>query len=151
MLAAGQIAPDFNVLIHDGGEVRLADFSGRNLVLFFYPKADTPACTDEAKGFSDARGRFAVANASILGISRDTVKKNAKFAAKVGIGIPLGCDPDGDVCQVYGTWVEKSMYGKKYMGIERTTLLIGPDKEILAVWNKVRVPGHIDEVLARIT
>jgi peroxiredoxin Q/BCP len=147
MLESGQTAPGFDVATHLGQRSKRSDFEGRHLVIFFYPKADTPACTEEAKAFSDALGQFAARNAQVLGVSRDEVKKNAKFAEKTGLKVPLGCDPEGVMCQAYGVWVEKSMYGKKYMGIERTTFLIDPDGIIKRIWNKVKVPGHVDEVL----
>ena len=135
-------------LPRDGGEiVNLSDFSGKKVVLYFYPKDDTPGCTKEAIGFTDMIDDFAAADTVILGVSKDSVKKHDKFVAKHELKIALLSDEDGDVCERYGTWVEKSMYGKTYMGIERATYLIGVDGKIAQVWRKVRVPGHVEEVL----
>ena len=135
-------------LPRDGGEiVNLSDFSGKKVVLYFYPKDDTPGCTKEAIGFTDIIDDFAAADTVILGVSKDSVKKHDKFVAKHELKIALLSDEDGDVCERYGTWVEKSMYGKTYMGIERATYLIGADGKIAQVWRKVRVPGHVEEVL----
>jgi len=135
-------------LPRDGGEiVNLSDFSGKKVVLYFYPKDDTPGCTKEAIGFTDMIDDFAAADTVILGVSKDSVKKHDKFVAKHELKIALLSDEDGDVCERYGTWVEKSMYGKTYMGIERATFLIGVDGKIAQVWRKVRVPGHVEEVL----
>ena len=135
-------------LPRDGGEiVNLSDFSGKKVVLYFYPKDDTPGCTREAIGFTDMIDDFAAADTVILGVSKDSVKKHDKFVAKHELKIALLSDEDGDVCERYGTWVEKSMYGKTYMGIERATYLIGADGKIAQVWRKVRVPGHVEEVL----
>jgi peroxiredoxin Q/BCP len=135
-------------LPRDGGEiVNLSDFSGKKVVLYFYPKDDTPGCTKEAIGFTDMIDDFAAADTVILGVSKDSVKKHDKFVAKHELKIALLSDEDGDVCERYGTWVEKSMYGKTYMGIERATYLIGADGKIAQVWRKVRVPGHVEEVL----
>ena len=135
-------------LPRDGGEiVNLSDFSGKKVVLYFYPKDDTPGCTKEAIGFTDIIDDFAAADTVILGVSKDSVKKHDKFVAKHELKIALLSDEDGDVCERYGTWVEKSMYGKTYMGIERATYLIGADGKIAQVWRKVRVSGHVEEVL----
>ena len=135
-------------LPRDGGEiVNLSDFSGKKVVLYFYPKDDTPGCTKEAIGFTDMIDDFAAADTVILGVSKDSVKTHDKFVAKHELKIALLSDEDGDVCERYGTWVEKSMYGKTYMGIERATYLIGADGKIAQVWRKVRVPGHVEEVL----
>ena len=135
-------------LPRDGGEiVNLSDFSGKKVVLYFYPKDNTPGCTKEAIGFTDMIDDFAAADTVILGVSKDSVKKHDKFVAKHELKIALLSDEDGDVCERYGTWVEKSMYGKTYMGIERATYLIGADGKIAQVWRKVKVPGHVEEVL----
>ena len=135
-------------LPRDGGEiVNLSDFWGKKVVLYFYPKDDTPGCTKEAIGFTDMIDDFAAADTVILGVSKDSVKKHDKFVTKHELKIALLSDEDGDVCERYGTWVEKSMYGKTYMGIERATYLIGADGKIAQVWRKVRVPGHVEEVL----
>ncbi len=145
--AVGDTAPDIS-LPRDGGEiVKLSDFSGKNVVLYFYPKDDTPGCTKEAIGFTDNVAAFDGLNTVILGVSKDSVKKHDKFIAKHDLKIALLSDEEGDVCERYGVWVEKNMYGKKYMGIERATFLIGADGKIVQVWRKVKVPGHVDAVL----
>lgn len=143
----GEKAPDIS-LPRDGGEiVNLSDFAGKKVVLYFYPKDDTPGCTKEAIGFTESLDAFAALDTVILGVSKDSVKKHDKFVAKHDLKIALLSDEDGDVCERYGTWVEKSMYGKTYMGIERATYLIDADGKIAQAWRKVRVPGHVDAVL----
>ncbi|HEV8036770.1 thioredoxin-dependent thiol peroxidase [Yoonia sp.] len=145
--AIGDTAPDFS-LPRDGGEiVNLSDFKGKKVVLYFYPKDDTPGCTKEAIGFTDMVDAFAAEDTVVLGVSKDSVKKHDKFVAKHDLKIALLSDEEGDVCERYGTWVEKSMYGKTYMGIERTTYLIGADGKIAQAWRKVKVPGHVEAVL----
>ncbi|QFU08968.1 Putative peroxiredoxin bcp [Rhodobacteraceae bacterium THAF1] len=142
----GQTAPKIE-LPRDGGEtVKLSDIDGA-VVLFFYPRADTPGCTTEAKGFTDAADEFAKHGVTVLGISKDPVKKQDKFRDKHELGVALLSDEEGDVCERYGTWVEKKMYGKTSMGIERSTFLIGADGTVVREWRKVKVPGHVDEVL----
>ncbi len=144
---AQDAAPAFS-LPRDGGEiVTLSDFAGKKVVLYFYPRDDTSGCTKEALGFTDLVNDFAAADTVVLGVSKDSVKKHDKFVAKHDLKIALLSDEDGDVCERYGTWVEKSMYGKTYMGIERATYLIGKDGKIAQVWRKVRVPGHVENVL----
>lgn len=146
-LSIGDKAPDFSMPSDGGGTARLSDFKGRYLVLYFYPKDDTPGCTKEAIGFSEAKGEFDTLNASILGISKDTAAKHDKFIAKHDLKVGLGSDESGEMIESYGVWVEKNMYGKKYMGIERATYLIGPDGKILEIWRKVRVKDHVEKVL----
>ncbi|MCE8546122.1 peroxiredoxin [Ruegeria pomeroyi] len=141
------IAPEFTLPRDGGGEIRLSDLRGRAVVLFFYPRDDTPGCTKESIGFSVNLQAFADAGAQVLGISRDTVAKHDKFVAKHGLTTPLLSDAESDVCERYGVWVEKNMYGKKSMGIERSTFLIDAEGRIARVWRKVKVAGHVDEVL----
>lgn len=140
-------APDF-ALPRDGGEtVSLSDLRGGAVVLFFYPRDDTPGCTTESIAFSDAAQAFADAGAQVLGISKDSVASHEKFAAKHGLSVPLLSDENGTTCEDYGVWVEKKMYGRTFMGIERSTFLIDAEGRIARVWRKVRVPGHVDAVL----
>ncbi len=146
-LAKGTTAPDFNLPRDGGNMLGLKDFSGRYLVLYFYPRDDTPGCTKEAIGFTEKQAAFQALNADVLGVSRDTVAKHEKFISKHGLKIPLGADIDGKVTQDYGVWVEKNMYGKKYMGIERATFLIDPQGKIIEIWRKVRVKNHVETVL----
>ena len=147
---AGETAPDFD-LATDEGRVRLSDLKGRKVVLYFYPKDDTSGCTAQAIGFSEAAAEFENAGAVVVGVSKDTAKSHGKFRAKHGLKVELGADPEGEVVQRYGVWVEKSMYGRKYMGIERATFLIDGQGVIRRVWRKVKVPGHVAEVLAALT
>ena len=143
----GDAAPDFS-LAGDTGPISLSDFAGKKLVLYFYPKDDTPGCTTEGKDFSAHSASFAAADTAIVGVSRDSVAAHAKFRAKHGLTVGLGADDAGAVTEAYGVWVEKNMYGKKYMGIERATFLIGRDGRIVGVWRKVKVAGHAAGVLA---
>ena len=143
---AGDAAPDFTLPTEDG-DVSLSDFAGRKLVLYFYPKDDTSGCTKQAIGFSERLDDFRAAGAAVLGVSRDSLAKHAKFAAKHDLTVPLGSDEAGTVTEAFGVWKEKSMYGKTYLGIERSTFLIGEDGLLLRAWRKVRVPGHVEEVL----
>lgn len=147
-LSIGDKAPDFSMPSDGGGTVSLSDFKGRHLVLYFYPKDDTPGCTKEAIGFSESKGEFDKLNTSILGVSKDTAAKHDKFIAKHDLKVGLGSDESGEMIESYGVWVEKNMYGKKYMGIERATYLIGPDGKILEIWRKVRVKDHVAKVLS---
>lgn len=140
-------APDFTLPRDGGGEVTLSDLRGTSVVLFFYPRDDTPGCTKESIGFSATLQEFADAGAQVFGISKDTVAKHDKFVAKHDLTTPLLSDAEGSVCEDYGVWVEKNMYGKKSMGIQRSTFLIDPDGKIARVWRKVKVDGHVDEVL----
>ncbi|MEM6972026.1 MAG: thioredoxin-dependent thiol peroxidase [Pseudomonadota bacterium] len=143
----GDAAPDFSLPASGGATVSLADFAGKKLVLFFYPKADTSGCTKEAVAFTEALAAFEAAGAAVVGASKDTVAKQDKFAAKHELTMPLLSDAESDLCERFGIWVEKSMYGKKYMGIERSTFLIGADGKIAEAWRKVKVPGHVEAVL----
>jgi thioredoxin-dependent peroxiredoxin len=147
-LEPGMKAPDFQ-LPRDGGDMTsLSDFAGRKLVLYFYPKADTPGCTKEAIDFSRLKGAFVKAGADILGVSADPVPAQDKFKAKHRLSIALASDETHRMLVAYGVWREKSMYGRKFLGIVRTTVLIGPDQRIFQVWPKVSVAGHAAEVLA---
>ncbi|WP_395672441.1 peroxiredoxin [Phenylobacterium sp.] len=145
-IVEGAEAPDFEMETADG-PVRLADFAGRKLVLYFYPKDDTPGCTTEALDFSTLAGEFAATGASVLGVSKDNVKKHTSFAVKHGLTVRLAADPEGAVIERYESWVEKSLYGRQYMGIDRATFLI-QDGVIRRIWRKVKVKGHAAEVLA---
>ncbi|MBJ7404435.1 MAG: peroxiredoxin [Bradyrhizobium sp.] len=146
-LAEGQKAPAFR-LPRDGGDVlTLADYAGRKLVLFFYPRADTPGCTKEAIDFTRLADAFAAAGTAVLGISADPLKAQEKFRDKHKLGIPLISDEQHEMLEAYGAWGEKSMYGKRFLGILRTTVLVGPDGRVARIWSNVRVDGHADEVL----
>ena len=149
-LAEGQKAPDFELPRDGGGILKLSDLRGRKVVLFFYPKDDTSGCTAEAIDFSRLKSRFEAAGAVVVGLSPDSPRKHDRFKAKHGITVDLVSDEDKSVLQAYGVWAEKSMYGRKYMGVERTTVLIGADGRVLAVWPKVRVAGHAEAVLAAV-
>lgn len=146
-LKPGSKAPAFSIQT-TGGPKRLKDFAGGHLVLYFYPKDDTPGCTQEALDFTAHEAAFRQAGAYVLGVSRDTLAKHEKFAAKHNLTVLLGTDEAGEVSDSYGTWEEKSMYGRTYMGMARRTFLIGPDGRIVRVWPKVKVKGHAEEVLA---
>ncbi|OIQ29524.1 MAG: peroxiredoxin [Alphaproteobacteria bacterium MedPE-SWcel] len=147
MLEPSDLAPAFTLPRDGGGEVSLSDLSGQVVVLFFYPRDDTPGCTKESIGFSEHLQAFADAGAAVFGISRDTVAKHDKFVAKHELTVPLLSDAEGTTCEDYGVWVEKNMYGKKSMGIERATYLIDGEGRIARIWRKVKVPGHVEEVL----
>lgn len=147
-LQIGDKAPDFTMPTDGGGTVSLSGLKGRPVVLYFYPRDDTPGCTTEACGFRDAMPDFSGIDAAVVGVSRDTVAKHDKFKAKYELPFSLGADESGAVTEAYGVWVEKSMYGKKSMGIERSTFLIDGAGVIRGVWRKVKVNGHVDEVLA---
>jgi peroxiredoxin Q/BCP len=141
------IAPDFTLPVTGGGDMTLSALKGAPVVLFFYPRDDTPGCTKESIGFSASLSDFEAAGARVFGISRDTLAKHDKFVAKHDLTVPLLSDEGGSVTEAYGVWVEKSMYGKTSMGIERATFLIGADGKIAQVWRKVKVPGHVEAVL----
>lgn len=149
-LTAGLRAPAFSLARDGGGSVSLSDFGGRPVVLFFYPNADTPGCTREAQAFSALREAFDQAGAGIIGVSADPIEAQDKFKRKYDLSIPLASDPTHEMLTEYGVWVEKSMYGRKYMGIERATFLVGPDSGLVRIWRKVKVEGHAEEVLAAV-
>ena len=141
----GAPAPDFTLETPDG-PVSLGDFKGKALVLYFYPKDDTGGCTKEAQAFTELGPQFAKAGVTVLGVSKDSIASHKKFTAKYDLGVKLGSDPEGQVIERYGSWVEKSLYGRQYMGIDRSTFLI-QDGVLKKVWRKVRVPGHAEAVL----
>ena len=148
MNLSGQAAPDVTLPRDGGGSLSLSDLRGGLVVLYFYPRDDTKGCTTQAVDFTARAGDFAAAGATVLGINKDPVASHDKFRDKHGLGIALLSDAEGDAAERYGTWREKSMYGKTFMGIERSTFLIGRDGTVLREWRKVKVPGHVDEVLA---
>lgn len=148
MLEVGQVAPDFTLPDQHGENLTLSSLQGKTVVLFFYPKADTPGCTIEACNFRDESGSFDVANVVILGISPDSSKDQKLFADKFSLPYRLMADAEHEVAEAYGVWGEKNMYGKKYMGVSRTTFVIGPDGKLSHIFNKVKPEGHANEVLA---
>lgn len=150
MLKPGAKAPSFDLMSDEGKKVSLKDFAGKKVVLYFYPKDDTPGCTKEACSFSENYKRLQKAGAVVLGVSADSVASHQKFKNKFKLGFPLLSDPDKDVIEKYGVWKEKSMYGKKYMGIERTTFIIDEQGKIAHIFPKVKVDGHTDEVLEKL-
>ena len=143
----GERAPDFSLPGDDGTSIALKDFLGKNVVLYFYPKDDTSGCTKEAIGFTEALKDFATLDTIVLGASKDSVAKHQKFKDKHDLGVTLISDEEGSLCSDYGVWVEKSMYGRTYMGIERATFLIDKNGKVKRVWRKVKIPGHVEEVL----
>lgn len=147
-LAPGQPAPPFSLPVGEDRSLTLADYAGRALVVYFYPKDDTSGCTAEAIDFNKLRPAFEAAGCALLGVSPDSLASHAKFARKYELGFDLGADTGKATLEAYGVWVEKSMYGRKYMGVERTTVLIDKNGQIARVWSKVKVPGHAAEVLA---
>ena len=146
MIAEGDEAPAFSMPATGGRTVSLADYAGRKLVLYFYPKADTPGCTKEACAFQEALPALGTLGLDVIGVSKDTVRKLESFAAKFSLTFPLASD-QSEVTEAYGAWAEKSMYGKTYMGIDRSTFLIGANGRIVKVWRGVKVPGHAADVL----
>jgi thioredoxin-dependent peroxiredoxin len=144
----GDKAPDFTLPTDGNGKVQLSKLRGRKVVLYFYPKDDTSGCTAEACAFRDNLPKFGKLEAAVIGVSRDSVAAHDKFKKKYELPFPLAADEKGEVCEAYGVWVEKSMYGRKYMGIERTTFLIDEKGIVRALWRKVKVPGHVEAVLA---
>lgn len=149
-LQVGDKAPDFSVPADNGETLSLSDFSGQTLVLYFYPKDDTPGCTKEACAFQENLSAFNGINAAVVGVSKDKIAKHQKFKEKYDLDFPLVSDEEGTLCEAYGTWVEKSMYGKKYMGIDRATFIIDGTGTITHIWRKVKVPGHVDAVLSAV-
>ena len=147
MIEAGKKAPAFSLKDQDGKTVKLADFAGKNVVLYFYPKDDTPGCTTEACNFRDEHSKLQKAGAVVLGVSPDSEARHAKFRAKYSLPFTLLADTEHEVAEKYGAWGEKSLYGKKYMGILRSTFLIGKDGKVAKVWDKVKVKEHAAEVL----
>ncbi len=144
-LEAGDTAPTLDLDTDAGGRTSLA---GKASVVYFYPKDDTSGCTREAQDFTALAGDFATAGVQVIGVSKDSLASHGKFRAKYDLGVTLASDPDGVACEAWGVWVEKSMYGRKYMGVERATFLVGPDGRVVRAWHKVKVPGHAAEVLA---
>ena len=149
-LEAGDKAPAFKLPGDGGSELSLKDFKGKTLVLYFYPKDDTSGCTKQAIAFSEDAKRFAAAGAAILGVSKDNAASHDKLKKKYGLKVALAADEETKVANAYGVWVEKSMYGRRYMGTERTTFLIDGKGNIRKIWRKVKVPGHVEEVLAAV-
>lgn len=147
MLLDGQIAPDFELMAEDGKPVRLSSLKGKPVVVYFYPKDDTPGCTTEAKDFSALYAKFEKAGADVLGISPDSVASHDKFRCKHDLCVKLLADGDKTAATAYGVWAQKSMYGKTYMGVERSTFLIDANGKLARSWRKVKVPGHAEEVL----
>ena len=145
-LKIGDTAPNFDLPTDNAGNAKLEDYKGQKLVLYFYPKDDTPGCTTESCEFRDTLDSFKSLNTAIIGISKCSVAKHDKFKTKHNLNFPLISDENGTMCEDYGTWVEKNMYGKKYMGIQRATFLIGEQGKIEAIWPKVKVKGHVEEV-----
>lgn len=149
MIGKGDKVPDLNLVTSDGKAISLAR-PGGPLVLYFYPKDDTPGCTREAVDFSALASEFAAASAKVVGVSRDPMARHVKFATKYGLTVPLASDEDGAISEAFGTWGEKSLYGRKYMGMERATFLIDGEGRVRDVWRKVKVPGHAEAVLAAV-
>lgn len=144
----GKKAPDFTAATDGGKGLTLSELRGKPVVLYFYPKDDTPGCTTEACGFRDAAPAFKKLKGQVVGVSKDSVAKHDKFKAKHELNFPLVADEDGKICEKYGTWIEKSLYGRKYMGIDRATFLIDSEGTVRRIWRKVKVAGHVEEVQA---
>jgi peroxiredoxin Q/BCP len=145
-LKIGDTAPDFTLPTDGNGEITLSSLKGQKVIVYFYPKDNTPGCTTESCEFNDALPNFESLNTAIIGISKDSVKKHDNFKAKYGFNFPLASDENSDTCERYGVWKEKSMYGKTFWGIERSTFLIDEEGKIAAIWNKVKVKGHVEAV-----
>ncbi len=150
MINEGDVAPSFKLPSDGGGEFDLSAHAGKIIVLYFYPKDDTTGCTKQAQGFSENVDKFSALGAEIVGVSPDPAKSHDKFKTKHNLAITLIADPDKQAIEAYGVWAEKKMYGKAYMGVDRSTFLIGPDGRIAKVWRSVKVPGHVEEVLAAV-
>jgi peroxiredoxin Q/BCP len=146
-IAEGDALPDLELTLPDGGPLRLGTYVGAPFVLYFYPKDDTTGCTREAQAFSDHLTAFKGAGAAVLGVSKDSPAKHRKFIEKYGLTVPLASDEEGRVVEAFGSWVQKSMYGRSYMGIDRSTFLFDASGRLVRIWRKVKVPGHVDEVL----
>jgi peroxiredoxin Q/BCP len=146
-LKVGDKAPSFNISVDESEEFSLSNLKGSNVIIYFYPKDATPSCTKEACEFRNAMYDFSSNNAKIIGISKDTIVKHDKFKSKFNLPFQLGSDLDGSVCEAYGTWVEKTMYGRQYMGIERSTFLVDKEGVLQSIWRKVKVKRHVEEVL----
>lgn len=146
-LKIGDLAPDFTLPTDNDGEITLSSLKGQKVVLYFYPKDNTPGCTTESCEFNDALSEFEKLGTAIIGLSKCSVKKHNNFKAKYGFNFPLASDENGTTCENYGVWKEKNMYGKKFMGIERSTFLIDAEGTLRQIWRKVKVPGHVDAVL----
>ena len=146
-LEPGSKAPNFDLPTNGEGRARLKDYAGQSLILYFYPKDDTSGCTKQAIAFTEYQDKLNAAGIQVLGVSKDSPKSHDKFVAKHSLGITLASDESLEMCQAYGVWVEKNMYGRKYMGVERSTFLIGTDGKVLQAWRKVRVAKHIETVL----
>lgn len=149
-LKIGDVAPDFTLPTDGGGGITLSQLKGQKVVLYFYPKDDTPGCTKESCSFNENLSALNKMNAAVIGLSKCSVKKHDKFKAKYNLTFPLASDENNTTCETYGTWVEKSMYGRKYMGIDRATFLIDENGKIAALWRSVKVPGHVEEVMAAV-
>ena len=146
MLKDGDKAPNITLPLPDGSTTSVADQAGKILVLYFYPKDDTPGCTTEAQSFTALADDFAKAGATIIGVSKDSAARHQKFIGKYGLKVQLASDDDGKICEAYGTWIEKTLYGRNYMGIDRATFLIDKEGVVRKVWHKVKVAGHVAEV-----
>lgn len=147
VIKAGDTAPDFDLPTDGGGRIRLSDHRGNPVVVYFYPKDDTSGCTAQALAFSERKGEFDEMQTAIVGISPDTEKQHDRFKEKHGLSITLAADEEKTAAEAYGVWVEKSMYGRKYMGVDRSTFLVDRDGVIAKIWRGVKVPGHVDDVL----